>query len=127
MNEMAQQIPLACHSSNISGNAEPLLHEIYRAVEHLLQTDESAQFDLRTLPLGQADYDRLDAVLGAGEITATLQLEGETNIRECAIAGVWWVEHRNESGTITARLIEVTHCPAIMCSQRPDVEAGLVR
>ncbi len=65
--------------------------------------------------------------LGTGEVQATIQALGPSEVRETAINGVWWITHRNNDGQVTAELIEVTTIPAILQTHPADVRVGLAR
>lgn len=110
-----------------TGNVHPILHEIRARLEMLLATGEGSGIDLRSLPMSPQDYARLRDLLGLGEIGATLELLGPSEIRETAFPGVWWITHRNPGGDILAEVIEVTGIPEILKSQPADVQAGLAR
>lgn len=109
----------------LSGNAPPLLREVVELVRRLLETGESSSIDLSALPLTPADLDWLQAMLGAGEISITLQASGESTLNETACSGVWWVTHHNENGTVTAQFIEVAFVPELVKAHPQDVQIGL--
>jgi hydrogenase-1 operon protein HyaF len=109
----------------LSGNAPPLLREVVELVRRLLETGESSTIDLSALPLTPADLDWLQAMLGAGEISITLQASGESTLNETACSGVWWVTHHNENGTVTAQFIEVAFVPELVKAHPQDVQIGL--
>jgi hydrogenase-1 operon protein HyaF len=77
----------------LSGNADPILHEIQSLLSDLVESGKSSSIDLRSLPLLPGDYEKLKEVLGQGEVSATLEALGVTHVRETAIHGVWWVTH----------------------------------
>lgn len=110
-----------------TGNVQPLLHEIRHALKRLSEGAEGTAIDLRSLPLAPGEQERIEALLGEGEVRAELQALGPTEIRETAYAGVWLVTHRNADGAVAARFIEVTRMPAILMSQPEDIVAGLTR
>lgn len=109
------------------GNVLPLLHEIRHALARLLASGESTRIDLRALPLGSGEEAALEAALGTGEVEATLDVLGQSRIAETAHAGVWLVTHRDESGQVVGRFIEIARAPEILCSQTEDIAAGLQR
>lgn len=109
------------------GNDLPVLHEIYHALEALRLQGVETTIDIYSLPFGSADARRLEDVLGTGEVRAVLDALGESRITETAFPGIWWVEHRNENGDLTARSLEVTHIPGILKSQREDVASACDR
>jgi hydrogenase-1 operon protein HyaF len=112
-------------SINPTGNGLPLLHEIYHALEALLETGRETVIDLRKIPLGPADELRLLAILGQGEIQAQLTTLGESVIQETGISGVWLIEHFDEDEQSIGRFIEVAFCPAVLQSPSQDIRHGM--
>lgn len=108
-----------------TGNASPILHEIKHALARLLENGETSVIDLGAMPFAPGDDRDLNEVLGKGEVTAVLNVLGESKIAETGVSGVWRVDHFDEDGNIQARFIEVTFIPDILKSQREDAEAGL--
>ena len=109
----------------LSGNADPVLHEIQSLLNDLVTAGKSASIDLRSLPLLPGDYEKLKEVLGRGEVSATIDAMGPTQVRETAVHGVWWVTHYNNDETVIAELIEVTDMPEILRTHPVDARAGL--
>jgi HupH hydrogenase expression protein, C-terminal conserved region len=110
-----------------TGNIVPLLHEIRHALERLLERDESTAIDLRSLPLAPGELERIEALLGTGEIAAELEALGPSTIRETAYPGVWITTHFNADGETVGKLIEVTRIPSILQSQDADIRAGIAQ
>lgn len=110
-----------------SGNVEPLLHEIRHALAELLREGRGTVIDLKSLPLAAGEEERILQALGSGEIQASLNVFGASEILETAFPGVWVITHRDEKAIVQGRFIEVTRCPQILCSQDPDIAAGLNR
>lgn len=108
----------------LSGNALPLLRELVEQLQVLLDTGEASAIDLSALPLTPGDLEWLREQLGVGEISVTLQANGESTLDETAFPGVWWVTHRNEQGAVTTQFIEVTFIPELAKSPRQDVAAA---
>jgi hydrogenase-1 operon protein HyaF len=112
--------------SHIStGNARPVLHEIHAALANLLASGKATVIDLGAIPFAPGDERLLDSVLGPGEVSATIHALGETRVQETGIAGVWRVDHFDESGETVSRFVEITFMPEILKSQRADAEAAL--
>ena len=107
-----------------TGNVEPLLFEIAHALDRLLETGETHVIDLRSIPLGPGEEDRIEAALGRGEILARLDALGPSEIRESRFPGVWLVTHRNGHDEIVARSIEITFSPTLLDAPHEDVRAG---
>ena len=107
------------------GNAMPLLYEIEFLLGDLLATGKATSIDLRSLPMLPGDYEKLREVLGDGEVSATIDAMGPTQVRETAVHGVWWVTHYNSDHTVIAEFIEVTYVPEILRTHPADVRVGL--
>ncbi len=109
------------------GNISALLAEIATLLEKFIATGQSAEIDLKSLPMGALEYEQLRLALGQGEVAANLEAIGPSEIIETKYPGVWWVTHYNVEGDIVADLIEIANCPAILTSQPQDMQAGLAR
>ncbi|MEA3291317.1 MAG: hydrogenase expression/formation C-terminal domain-containing protein [Pseudomonadota bacterium] len=109
------------------GNAVLLLHELRHALDRLLANSEETVIDLARLPLGPADEVALDAMLGDGEIAATVRVMGDSSVEETAFPGVWRITHRDDGGRVQARFLSVCWIPEILRAQRIDVEDGVRR
>lgn len=110
-----------------SGNLPLLLAEVRHALERLLDDGATHAIDLRALPLGPGEEERLLETLGTGELFASFEALGRSELQECRYPGVWRVTHWNTAGEVTGRFIEITFVPALLASDREDVRAGLVR
>ena len=110
-----------------SGNAKALLHELAGLLDAWVNKGEPASIDLRSLPLTRGDYAELDAVLGGGAVSASVEAIGASEVRETRYPGVWRVTHRNEAGEVVADLIEVCEAPGILLSPAEDAAEGLIR
>jgi hydrogenase-1 operon protein HyaF len=109
------------------GNISALLAEIATQLEKFIATGESAEIDLKSLPLGPLEYEQLRLTLGQGEVAANLEAIGPSEIIETKFPGVWWVTHYNVEGDIVADLIEIARIPSLLQSQPDDMQAGLAR
>ena len=108
----------------LTGNAPPLLRELAEQVKRLLESGETSAIDLSALPLTPADLDWLRERLGEGEISVTLQANGESTLNETACSGIWWVTHHNEQGAVTSQFIEVAFVPELVKAHPQDVQIG---
>ncbi len=104
-----------------------ILSELATLLEALRSTGEEGAIDLRSLPLGPNDLDRLRRLLGSGEVDIRIDANGESRIRETAVSGLWWTEHRNAAGEPLAVLIEVARVPNILLTADDDLARGAVR
>jgi len=123
---VAEAAPAVLHSVD-SGNVPLLLGEIRHALERLLATGAIHAIDLRTIPLGPGEEERLLAALGTGELCATFDALGRSELQECGYPGVWRVTHRNEGGEVVADLLEVCDLPEILRAPAEDAANGLIR
>lgn len=117
----------ATRSASTTGNIEPMLHEIRHALRRVADGKEGTVIDLKRLPLTPGEEERIEAVLGIGEVRAELNALGPTDVRETSYPGVWLVTHRNSDRAIVARFIEVTRIPELLKSQEADIERGIRR
>ena len=118
---------IGVHAETGYGNVTPLLNEIAHAIDRLLDDGEPTVIDLAGLPFGPGELEQLETELGTGELSAELDALGISRIRETAYPGVWLLEHRNASGQVVGRYVEVTRTPEILVSQGADIAAGRAR
>jgi len=110
-----------------TGNADPILREIATALSRLLDTGEPTLIDLGALPFSAGDERALDAALGTGEVKATVEVLGTTQVHETGTPGVWRVDHYDQQGETLSRFVEVTMIPDILKTQTVDARDGLER
>jgi len=108
-----------------TGNLGPIMHEIKHALGELLNSGVSRMIDLRSMPFAPGEEKRLETLLGRGEVVATIDALGPSEIVETRFPGVWLSTHRNNENEIIGRYIEITHAPDILLSQRADMQRGL--
>jgi len=120
-------IAVAAADSGLTGQAEAVLREIAGMLERLLDRGEAGSIDLHSLPLSPADRDWLRERLGKGEVSISLDAGGASCLAETGVAGVWWVEHRDEQDEMRSEFIEVAAVPAIVAAHSDDMAAGLER
>ena len=114
-------------NGQVTHNTIPLLHEIKHALTQLAEQGKTTTLDLKAIPFGPGDEERLLQILGDGEVDATLDALGESRIRESAYPGVWIIEHRNTEGERIALQIEITPMPDILKTQQTDLEESIAR
>ncbi|MGD2083340.1 MAG: hydrogenase expression/formation C-terminal domain-containing protein [Chromatiales bacterium] len=112
---------------SLTGNAQPILHEILHALQRLSDSDEATVIDLHSIPFAPGDEKRLLEVLGHGEVDVHMHTLGETRIWESLYAGVWIVDHHNAEGERIAFHIEVSRVPEILRAQDEDISDGVQR
>jgi hydrogenase-1 operon protein HyaF len=120
-----QGIPVRIEDSADGGIALPIFHEVRHALERLIAAGEETRIDLNGIPFGPGDLERLDALLGRGEVSASIDALGPTRIHETAIPGVWVVDYRNADDQRLALHLEIARVPAILCTQDQDLETAL--
>jgi len=108
-----------------TGNLGPIMHEIKHALGELLNSGVGRMIDLRSMPFAPGEEKRLETLLGRGEVVATIDALGPSEIVETRFPGVWLSTHRNNENEIIGRYIEITHAPDILLSQRADMQRGL--
>lgn len=114
--------------SRLSGGvARSLLREIGDRLGDHARTGEPHAIDLRSLPMTDADRTELEAFLGQGEIQATMDIAGRSEVRETRFAGVWWVRHYGADDHIAAERIEIAPVPEILIADATDIAVALDR
>lgn len=103
------------------GNALPVLSEVRHALARFAEHGEPTRIDLAAMPFGPGDEERLMAVLGRGEVEATIDALGPTRLWETRFAGVWVVDYANADGERIALQIEVDEVPQMLRAPRADV------
>ena len=98
-----------------------LLGELQDMLSALAERGEENRIDIRSLPMGPQDYEFLKQFLGNGEVSATVNALGLSEIKETRFSGIWWSVHYNSHDEIMAELIEVTKLPDIIKTQTPDL------
>ena len=111
----------------LSAGTRSLLTEIVALLARLRSEGSPGAIDLGSLPLGPVDRLGLREALGEGEVDIRLDLAGASRVRETAMAGVWWVEHRDADGQLLTQMIEVARVPQIVTAQPADMDQALVR
>lgn len=110
-----------------TGNERAVLAEIRTHLAALAESGAAAAIDLLALPLSDADRDWLRETLGRGEVRAEVDATGISEVQETALAGVWWITHRNADGQTVAELIEITLLPEILCASAADAAQACER
>lgn len=111
-------------ADDLTHNVEPILHEIRHALVNLVDKDIRHVIDLRTIPLAPGEEERLLSLLGKGEVYATLDALGPSEIIETGYTGVWLITHKNHEHDIVSRLIEITWIPEILKSPADDIRSS---
>lgn len=110
-----------------TGNDILILHEIRHALKKLLEDGQPTTIDLRAIPMAPGEEEKIEAILGEGEISVQLNALGPSIIVETEIAGVWLITHYNEEQEILGKYIEITRVPTLIKSQTEEMESSLKR
>lgn len=110
-----------------TGMAQSLLREVSRALTALAETGTCEAIDLRSLPLSSGDRADLESALGRGEVAATFDASGQSEVWETRHPGIWWVRHLGGDGRVAAETIEITPIPDILAAHPDDIRAGAAR
>ena len=108
-----------------TGNVEPLLHEVRHALQRWLDDAEVTIIDLRSIPMGPGDEDRIISELGRGEVQARMSALGPSEIIETRFSGVWLVTHWNENDEVIGKFIEICDMLRLLMAQEEDIREGL--
>lgn len=108
----------------LSPQVMALLQELQDMLAALSQRGEDNCIDIRSLPLTSADHAFLIQFLGSGEVSATVNALGLSEINETRFSGIWLITHYNQHEEIIAELIEVTPLPDILKTQADDMRQG---
>ncbi len=111
--------------NELTWNVQPILHEIRHALAALIETGETRVIDLRSIPLAPGEEQTIIDTLCCGEVHATLNALGPSEIHETRFTGVWLVTHYNEENSVIGRFIEITKIPDILQSQDEDMAIAL--
>lgn len=101
--------------------ARAVAREIAELLADVGRGGAGGAIDLRSLPMSPDDVRELQALLGPGEVEATLDINGRSVIRETGHAGVWWVQHFDSTDQPQSEQIVVATVPEILCADRGDM------
>lgn len=117
-------IPVTIEASGSPSQVPAILSELQFKLKRLIVEDCPDTLDLRSLPLFPGDYEKLKRLLGRGEVEAHIEAMGPSEIYETAIAGIWWITHRNSDNENVAEYLEITSRPDMLMSQSLDMQRG---
>ena len=116
-----------CATDKTTGLAQAVLPEIAHLLSRLANSGESAQIDLKSLPMNDADRSALAQRLGRGEVFAKLDVAGATEVWETSYSGVWWVRHLGADGSTASEQISISPVPDILVSHSADIHSAAER
>jgi hydrogenase-1 operon protein HyaF len=108
-------------AGGLTDNVLPVLHEIRHALDRLVEDGEPTIVDLTAMPFGPGDEERLLAALGSGEVAATIDTIGLTQVRETSFPGVWLVDHLSAEGARLVLHVEVATVPSLLATPAEDL------
>ena len=118
-------IPCVNLGTPATGNIALLLHEVRHALAEWLDSRTEHAIDLRGIPMGPGEEDRLIEQLGRGEVQAQVTGLGRSEVIETRFHGVWLITHFDDDDAIVGRQIEITDCPWLLKSQAADASQAL--
>lgn len=116
-----------CSTDRPTGLAQAVLPEIAHLLDRLAKYGESAQIDLKSLPLNEGDRRALVQRLGRGEVVASVDVAGATEVWETSYSGVWWVRHLGVDGKVATEQISVSRIPDILITHSADIRGAAER
>ena len=109
----------------LTSNVIALLNEITTLQDAYLSSGDVGQIDLKSLPLTEAEYETLKTILAEGEVNATLETLGKTQVQETQVPGVWWIRHHDINDNLIAELIEICRIPEILGVENDEIRQGV--
>lgn len=122
---MRQGKPEASPNAVLGASAQALLTEIEDCVSRFAAGGEEVSIDLRCLKSMPEEREMLASLLGHGEVSATIDASGRTELYETSVPCVWWVRHRNSEDEVVGEMIEIAEIPEVMLGDRKAVASGL--
>ena len=111
----------------LNGMADAVLNEIASLAARHCAIGGSAAIELTSMPLTRQDREAIEARLGRGEVEATIESAGRSQVWETAYAGVWFVRHLGLDGKVATETIEICAAPTILFSHPDDRRAAAAR
>lgn len=122
---MRQSGPVLSVDAEPGSSAQAVLAEIEECALRFAAAGEEASIDLRCLKAMPVEREMLANLLGCGEVSATVDAIGRSEIYETSVPCVWWVRHRNIEEEIVGELIEINEVPEVLRGDRKAVAYGL--
>lgn len=110
-----------------TGMAKAVIGEAIGYLRALAGGGERQIIDLRGLPMTQGDLRELGETLGRGEVTASVDAAGPTEVFETRFPGLWWVRYQNADQQVVAEQLVIGRVPAILEAPLDDVRDSAVR
>jgi hydrogenase-1 operon protein HyaF len=106
------------------GMARALAREIAECLSALVERGDGATIDLRGLPMAEGDREELDAILGEGEVRATVEAAGRSEVVETRFPGVWRIRHFDALGGLRMEQIQIAPVADILRADPADMDAA---
>ena len=111
----------------LTGMADAVLNEIASLAARHGETGAAAAIELTSIPLTGLDREEIVTRLGRGEVEATIDVAGRSEVWETSYAGVWFVRHLGVDGKVATETIEICAAPLILFSHPDDLRAAAAR
>lgn len=104
-------LPEADEVGDVSA-AVALLDQVQQALENYEQSQSPSLFDLSELD--RASIQLVNQLLGAGEVSISVDSASPIEIQESVMAGVWRIHHLDQNKQVVGDYIEVAPIPSIV-------------
>jgi HupH hydrogenase expression protein, C-terminal conserved region len=111
----------------LTGMADAVMNEIASLAAKHCTDGGSAAIELTSMPLTAQDRAEIEARLGRGEVEATVEAAGRSEVWETTYAGVWFVRHLGLDGEVANEMVEICLAPLILFSHPDDRRAAAAR
>lgn len=111
----------------LTGMSDAVFAEIASRLADVVAGASAPPIELTAMPLTSEDRTDLEQRLGRGEVFATIESAGRSEVWETRFSGVWFVRHFGENDRIASECIEFGAAPAILLSHRADMAAAAGR
>ena len=111
----------------LTGMSDAVLAEVAARLAEVVAGASVPPIELTAMPLTSEDRADLEQRLGRGEVFATVESAGRSEIWETQFSGVWFVRHFGENDRIASECIEFGAAPEILFSHRADMSAAARR
>lgn len=128
-----KDIPIAVQAfpeqqpGEFSGMAQALLEEICDQLETVCREGGRHVVELTNLPITPQDLSLFAEFLGTGEVTASIEASGKTEVRETGYSGVWWIRYLGSEGNVITEQLEIASIPLIVTAHPDDMRSGAAR
>ena len=111
----------------LTGMADAILNEVASLAKLSCKSGEPASIELTAMPLTRRDREAIETRLGRGEVAATIDAAGRSEVWETAYAGVWLVRHLGLDDRVATETIEICPAPKFLFSHPDDRRAAAAR